>query len=124
LLVSSGAAATIERLPGTVLAQQPPPRPVLETSADTSGVPNNEKKINIAALRNLEAEAQKVMAPLGFAYVSGGAGDEFSNRQACRFRSFQRSMPHAKHGNAAGNVDLLELSRWRLRNARSDDGEE
>lgn len=44
-------------------------------------MPNNEKRINIVTLRDLEAEAQKVMAPYGFAYVSGGAGDEWTMRE-------------------------------------------
>ncbi len=51
------------------------------TEAQTGVLPDTEKKLNIVTLRDLEAEAQKVMAPFGFAYVSGGAGDEWTMRE-------------------------------------------
>jgi lactate oxidase len=102
LLVSSGAAATIATLPGTVLAQQSP-APIPEKPADTSGVPNNEKKINIVTLRDLEAEAQKVMAPFGFAYVSGGAGDEWTMRE--NMAAFNRWVINADFMNGTGSAD-------------------
>jgi lactate oxidase len=48
---------------------------------ETGGLPDNERKINIVTLRDLEAEARKVMTPFGYAYVSGGAGDEWTMRE-------------------------------------------
>lgn len=51
------------------------------TDAQTGKLPDVEKKLDIVTLRDLEAEAQKVMAPFGFAYVSGGAGDEWTMRE-------------------------------------------
>jgi L-lactate oxidase len=84
LLTSTGAAATLV-VPGPALAQNDPvseaPTPPHIPDTATGGVPNNEKKISIVTLRDLEAEAQKVMAPFGFAYVSGGAGDKLTMRE-------------------------------------------
>jgi isopentenyl diphosphate isomerase/L-lactate dehydrogenase-like FMN-dependent dehydrogenase len=89
LLVTGGAIATMASMSGAalaqnshaaVLAQNTPAASTAATPADTSGVPNNEKRVNIVTLRDLEAEAKKVMAPFGYAYVSGGAGDEWFNR--------------------------------------------
>jgi L-lactate oxidase len=92
LLVSGGGVAAALAVSGTALAQNTPPAaapaptlaapPAAPTPAAGAGeLPNNEKKINIVTLRDLEAEAQKVMAPFGFAYVSGGAGDEWTMRE-------------------------------------------
>ncbi len=49
--------------------------------AQTGALPDVEKKLDFITLRDLEAEAQKVMAPFGFAYVSSGAGDEWTMRE-------------------------------------------
>jgi len=103
LLVSGGAAATVATWPGTVVAQQSPAQSIPEKPADTSGVPNNEKKINIVTLRDLEAEAQKVMAPFGFAYVSGGAGDEWTMRE--NMAAFNRWVINADFMNGTGSAD-------------------
>ncbi|MGP0088841.1 MAG: alpha-hydroxy acid oxidase [Xanthobacteraceae bacterium] len=77
LLTGTGAAATLA-VPAT-LAQNAPdaaaPAPI------AGSLPDSERKLNIVTLRDLEAEAQKVMAPYGFAYVSGGAGDEWTMRE-------------------------------------------
>jgi isopentenyl diphosphate isomerase/L-lactate dehydrogenase-like FMN-dependent dehydrogenase len=51
------------------------------TVAQTGTLPDVEKKLDIVTLRDLEGEAQKVMAPFGFAYVAGGAGDEWTMRE-------------------------------------------
>jgi L-lactate oxidase len=84
VLTGTGAAASLA-VPGATLAQNGPgseaPTPPHMSTDATGGVPNNEKKINIVSLRDLETEAQKVMAPFGFAYVSGGAGDEWTMRE-------------------------------------------
>ncbi|HVO94438.1 MAG TPA: alpha-hydroxy acid oxidase, partial [Terriglobales bacterium] len=103
LLVSGGAAATMASIPGTVLAQQSPAQSAPEKSADTSGVPSNEKKINIVTLRDLENEAQKAMAPFGFAYVSGGAGDEWTMRE--NLAAFNRWVINADFMNGTGIAD-------------------
>ena len=81
LLVTGGAVATMA-IPGSTLAQNAPSVEAPPTAAATpAGLPDNEKKINIVTLRDLEVEAQKVMAPFGYAYVSGGAGDEWTMRE-------------------------------------------
>jgi lactate oxidase len=41
----------------------------------------NEKSINVVNLRDLEAEAKQILPPYSFAYISGGAGDEWTMRQ-------------------------------------------
>jgi hypothetical protein len=41
----------------------------------------NEKRINVINLRELEAEAKKMLPAYSFAYVSGGAGDEWTMRE-------------------------------------------
>ena len=103
LLVTGGAAATLASFPGTTLAQQSPAQSIPEKPADTSGVPNNEKKVNIVTLRDLEAQAEKVMAPFGFAYVSGGAGDEWTMRE--NMAAFNRWVINADFMNGTGGAD-------------------
>jgi isopentenyl diphosphate isomerase/L-lactate dehydrogenase-like FMN-dependent dehydrogenase len=108
LLSGTGAAAALsiakptlaqnsERAPGTASESMP------ETRADTSGVPNNEKRINIVTLRDLEAEAQKVMVPFGFAYASGGAGDEWTMHE--NVAAFDRWVINADFMNGTGSAD-------------------
>jgi lactate oxidase len=81
LLAGTGAAVTITA-PRTVLAENDQGyRTPATTIAQTGALPDNERKLDIVTLRDLEAEAQKVMAPFGFAYVSGGAGDEWTMRE-------------------------------------------
>lgn len=80
LIVTAGVAAAVSS-PGSLLAQNAVPEPAAKSQVQTSGVPNNEKRINIVTLRDLESEARNVMAPFGFAYVSGGAGDEWTMRE-------------------------------------------
>jgi len=103
LLVTGGAAATLASMPGTVLAQKAPTESMATTQADTGGVPNNEKKINIVTLRDLEAQAEKVMAPFGFAYVAGGAGDEWTMRE--NMAAFNRWVINADFMNGVGSAD-------------------
>jgi len=102
LLGSSGAAAALT-LAGPALAQSSPAQSIPEKPADTSGVPNNEKKISIVTLRDLEAQAQKVMAPFGFAYVSGGAGDEWTMRE--NMAAFDRWVINGDFMNGTGSAD-------------------
>jgi L-lactate oxidase len=79
-LLTAGAAVATMTAAGTVLAQgNPPPS---EASVPLAGtLPSNEKRLRIINLRDLEGEAQKVMTPYGFAYVAGGAGDEWTMRE-------------------------------------------
>jgi len=80
LLTGTGAAATLA-VPGSTFAQNAPDAAAPAPMGLTGSLPDNERKLNIVTLRDLEAEAQKVMAPYGFAYVSGGAGDEWTMRE-------------------------------------------
>jgi len=73
--------APMTTVPGLVLAENSLDESRTSVPAEAGSLPNNEKKINIITLRDLEAEAQKVMAPFGYAYVSGGAGDEWTMRE-------------------------------------------
>jgi lactate oxidase len=103
LLVTGGAAATLASMPGVVLAQKSSIESTAEKPADVSGVPNSEKKISIVTLRDLEGEAQKVMAPFGFAYVSGGAGDEWTMRE--NMAAFNRWVINADYMSGVGSAD-------------------
>ncbi len=102
LLLTAGVAAAIGE-PGPLLAQSATAESIAKTPADTSGVPNSEKKINIVTLRDLEVDAQKVMAPFGFAYVSGGAGDEWTMRE--NQAAFNRWVINADFMNGTGSAD-------------------
>ena len=102
LLTGTGAAAALtvaaprwRRIPRSSRSRGRLPIP--------AGVPNNEKKINIVTLRDLEAEAQKVMAPYGFAYASGGAGDEWTMRE--NKAAFDRWVINADFMNGTGSAD-------------------
>jgi len=103
LLVAGGVGMVMPLMPGLTLAQNAPAQSTAATPADTSGVPNNEKRISIVTLRDLEAEAQKVMAPFGFAYVSGGAGDEWTLRE--NLAAFNRWVINPDFMNGTGSAD-------------------
>jgi lactate oxidase len=89
LITSAGLAALAAAKPGSSQdnPQQTAPGP---GSAPTPGqgtsdiaaykALNNEKRINVINLRDLEAEAQKILPAYSFAYISGGAGDEWTMR--------------------------------------------
>jgi isopentenyl diphosphate isomerase/L-lactate dehydrogenase-like FMN-dependent dehydrogenase len=100
-LLVAGAAAMV--MAGPTLAQNAPTQSTAAAPADTSGVPNNEKRLNIVTLRDLEAEAQKVMAPFGFAYVSGGAGDEWTMRE--NLAAYNRWIINPDFMNGTGSAD-------------------
>ncbi|MGY3617076.1 alpha-hydroxy acid oxidase [Bradyrhizobium sp. USDA 10063] len=83
-LLSAGAAAATMTAATAVFAQTNSPVPTEAPQAQpgmTGTLPNNEKRLRIINLRDLESEAQKVMTPYGFAYVAGGAGDEWTMRE-------------------------------------------
>jgi lactate oxidase len=102
LLITGSAAATMAT-PNTTLAQNAPAAFIASAPPDTTGVSNNEKHINIVTLRDLEAQAEKVMAPYGFAYVSGGAGDEWTMRE--NMAAFNRWVINPDFMNGVGSVD-------------------
>jgi len=111
-LLSAGAAVATMTAAGTVLAQNNPPA-ATEAPATAPGMagtlPNNEKRIRIITLRDLETEAQKVMAPYGFAYVSGGAGDEWTMRE--NLAAFNRTVivPNYLSGNGIPDTSTTLL---------------
>jgi len=107
-LLVTGAVAAMA-MPGSAVAQNAPSESIAATPAGTGDVPNNEKKLNIVTLRDLEAEAQKVMAPFGFAYVSGGAGDEWTLRE--NLAAFNRWVinPDFMNGTGAGDTTTTLL---------------
>jgi len=90
-------------MPGSTLAQNAPAQSIAPAPTDASGVPNNEKRISIVTLRDLEAQAEKVMAPFGFAYVSGGAGDEWTMRE--NLAAFNRWVINGNFMNGTGSAD-------------------
>ncbi|HML13476.1 MAG TPA: alpha-hydroxy acid oxidase [Xanthobacteraceae bacterium] len=100
LLSATAAVATLTAA-GAAFAQNAPAAPPGRANPPPSNLPDNEKKINIVTLRDLEAQAEKVMAPFGFAYVSGGAGDEWTMRE--NLAAFNRwvIMPEYLSGHGA-----------------------
>jgi lactate oxidase len=89
LLTGAGlVAAAATPGPSQGNPQQSPPGPA---SAPTPGMGTsdiaaykaltNERRINIVNLRDLEAEAQKILPPYSYAYISGGSGDEWTMRE-------------------------------------------
>jgi len=51
------------------------------TAAQTGAQPDSETPLHLVTLRDLEAQARKIMPAYSFAYVSGGAGDEWTMRE-------------------------------------------
>ena len=65
-----------------------PPAPPAATAAEPAPsahadnpVPATERRISIVTLRDLEAQAQKVLPADSYACIVGGAGDEWSMRE-------------------------------------------
>ncbi|MGO9173141.1 MAG: alpha-hydroxy acid oxidase [Rhodomicrobium sp.] len=60
-----------------------PQEPATRASAAATDhpVPSSEGRIKIITLRDLEADAQKVLPAYSQAYIAGGAGDEWSMRE-------------------------------------------
>ncbi len=103
LLIGGGVAATMATMSGPVLAQQSDAPAAATARAAQGVVPDNEKKINVITLRDLEAQAEKVMAPFGFNYVMGGAGDEWTMRE--NIAAFNRWVINADFMNGVGSAD-------------------
>jgi len=91
LLSSAGLAAALAAgTPASALdnSQQELPEPGAAPrpgvgSPDTAAYQalNNEKKIIVVNLRELEAEAKSILPPYSYAYISGGSGDEWTMRE-------------------------------------------
>ncbi len=91
LISSAGVAAALATT--TPLSAQNNPQPAslgLEAapqpgagSSDISAYEalKNERKIAVINLSSLEPEAQKILPPYSYAYISGGSGDEWTMRQ-------------------------------------------
>jgi L-lactate oxidase len=85
LLTSAGVAAVVAV--GTPLsAQAPGPGDAPSPGVGSSDIAayqalTNEKKINVVNLRDLEAEARRILPAYSFAYISGGSGDEWTMRE-------------------------------------------
>lgn len=106
--LSAGAAMATMTAAGTVVAQTTPP-PAAGARRMAGELPNNEKRLRIINLRELETEAQKVMAPFGFAYVAGGAGDEWTLRE--NLAAFNRTVivPNYLSGNSTPDTTTTLL---------------
>ncbi len=75
---STTARTAKEQIPGPEAA----PRPGMGTSDISAYLAlTNEKKINVINLRELEADAKKILPPYSYAYISGGSGDEWTMRE-------------------------------------------
>jgi lactate oxidase len=91
LLSSAGVAAALAAAtPASAQNNLRPVPPGLEDapkpgtgSSDISAYAalTNEKRINVINLRDLEIEAKKILPAYSFAYISGGAGDEWTMRE-------------------------------------------
>lgn len=83
VLAGTGIGMTMAAA-GPVVAQNAPATPApAEAGGSPAGnaVPSAEHRVNIITLRDLEAEAQKVLPAYSFAYAAGGAGDEWTMRE-------------------------------------------
>ncbi len=90
-LVLSGTGIGMIAATGPVMAQNAPAASPMPQAAPpgvprgASGtdhpVPTAERRVNIVTLRDLEAEAEKVLPAYSFAYAAGGAGDEWTMRE-------------------------------------------
>jgi len=90
LLSGAGVAAALAVSTPALTQNNPTPAPGLEAapqpgtgSSDISGSEalTNEGRINVVNLRELELEAKKVLPAFSYAYISGGAGDEWTLRE-------------------------------------------
>ncbi len=51
------------------------------SAGESAAAPTAERRIGIVTLRDLEAQAEKVLSSYAFAYAAGGAGDEWTMRE-------------------------------------------
>jgi lactate oxidase len=91
LLSSAGVAVALAATaPASIQNESKTQRPDLEAapqpgrgSSDVSAYAalTNEKKISVISLRDLEADAKEILPAYSYAYISGGAGDEWTMRE-------------------------------------------
>ena len=90
LLSSAGVAAALAAATSALTQNSKPAPPGLEDapkpgtgSSDISAYAalTNEKKINVVNLRDIEFDAKKILPTYSYAYISGGAGDEWTMRE-------------------------------------------
>lgn len=79
LLLAGGGAAAALAFAAKAHAQPANQAPAVDLSAYEAL--NREERINVINLRDIEAEARKILPPESFAYIAGGAGDEWTLRQ-------------------------------------------
>ncbi len=90
LLSSAGVAAALAATTPALAQNAPKPEPYSLESAPQPGTGSpdtsayealtNEKGINVINLRDLEIEAKRILPAYSYAYISGGAGDEWTMR--------------------------------------------
>jgi hypothetical protein len=80
LLSAGGAMAALALTRTAAYAQEAPAVEADEILAPYRAL-TNEGRINVINLREIEAAAQKILPPEAFAYISSGAGDEWTMRQ-------------------------------------------
>ncbi len=84
LLAGSGMGVTLAATGPLAAQTAPTPSPAAAEGTPAPAnvtIPSTNRRLNIITLRDTEAEAQKVLPAYSFAYVSGGAGDEWTMRE-------------------------------------------
>jgi isopentenyl diphosphate isomerase/L-lactate dehydrogenase-like FMN-dependent dehydrogenase len=74
--MAGGGAAAALALASTTGARAADPASAPSSIAEL----DREEKISVLNLRDIEAEAQKILPPESYAYIAGGAGDEWTLR--------------------------------------------
>jgi lactate oxidase len=105
--IAAAAAASVTSN-GPVLAQAQPAAEPGSRTTDRPNVPYEGSKLNrklqIVNLLDLEAEAQKILPPGGFGYISGGSGANWTRRENTEAFSRVQIEPQALSG--VTKVDL------------------
>lgn len=84
VVLSATAAAAAAASPTMTLAQvDTASRPSVQAEGQTAAyaAPDSERKINVINLRELPAQAEKVLPPFGYHFIAGGSGDEWTMRE-------------------------------------------
>ncbi len=77
--LAAAAPLLAQTNPSPATAAASPPAPA--QSAPTYNAPTEVKKIEVINLRELEAEAEKIIPKGGFGYIQSAAGDEWTKRE-------------------------------------------
>ncbi|WP_296525484.1 alpha-hydroxy acid oxidase [Rhodoplanes sp.] len=85
LLLTGTLAATAVAAHATTSVAQVDTSARPSAQADAAAVPyvapSSEQKINVINLRDIAAQAEKVLPPFGFHFIAGGSGDEWTLRE-------------------------------------------